>query len=116
MGFNHNNYTKVDEEEATHHGIGGGTIAMHWKLRCQTSVLFVQMSSSQWTLSDQTLKNCEHISATTLSFSALFLFMDFINICYTMSFTYFFLICFPQLECKLYKGRDFLLLFSLLYH
>lgn len=29
MGFNHNNYTKVDEEEATHHGIGGGIIAMH---------------------------------------------------------------------------------------
>lgn len=29
MGFNHNNYTKVDEEEATHHGIGGGTTAMH---------------------------------------------------------------------------------------
>lgn len=29
MGFNHNNYTKVDDEGATRHGIGGGTIAMH---------------------------------------------------------------------------------------
>lgn len=102
MIFNHNNYIKVDDEHAAH---CDRIVVVQWQCTKYSEAKCLDLCSYVILVA-----NCHPLPETnSIHFCFIFVHGTYHHMLHI-------LLTYPQLECKLCEGKDFLLLCSLLSH